>query len=425
MATRKSRCIHSDKSLSRQATDLLLDALFTQRFYTAVAILLFVLEVVLTYVVIQRVKYTEIDWQAYMQEVAGVASGERNYTKLHGATGPLVYPAGFVWLFGLLWRVTGGGRDVRRAQYVFLGVYLLTQALVLVLYRRARIPPVLVGLLAASRRIHSIYVLRLFNDCVAMVFAYAAVFAMCDRRCMRWSGLLLSAGIAIKMNVVLMLPGAAFVWWRAGGWRLVLAQASVVASSQAGVAAPFLWAYPAEYMSRAFDFGRQFDFTWTVNWRFVGAAAFGSSQWALALVVVHALLLAILGLLVWPRLSGSTAWKVLKDGCISRRRRALTILGTDEVLSVMFSANFVGVVCARSLHYQFYSWYFHTLPFLLHKSRLTLPMQLGVWLAIEYAWNVYPSTVFSSALLAAAHVALLVALVRAMSSPKPKRSKAQ
>ena len=39
--------------------------------------------------------YTEIDWKAYMQEVEGYLSGERNYERIRGDTGPLVYPAGF------------------------------------------------------------------------------------------------------------------------------------------------------------------------------------------------------------------------------------------------------------------------------------------------------------------------------------------
>ncbi|KAJ2728174.1 dolichyl-P-Man:Man(5)GlcNAc(2)-PP-dolichol alpha-1,3-mannosyltransferase [Coemansia sp. BCRC 34962] len=356
-----------------------------------------------------------------MQEVAGAIAGERNYTKLQGATGPLVYPAGFVWIFGLLWQATDGGQNIRLAQYVFLAIYVATQALLVAMYRRARVPPALVGLLVLSRRLHSIYVLRLFNDCVAMAFAYVAVLAMCDRRWMKWSGLLLSAGIAVKMNVVLMLPGAAFLWWRTGGWRLTLAQAVAVVGSQVAVAVPFIYEYPAEYVTRAFDLGRQFDFTWTVNWRFVGVSVFESPQWALALVATHAALLATLGLILWPRLSGSTAWTIVKHGCLSSCHRARTAPSTEEVLSVVFSANFVGVVCARSLHYQFYAWYFHTLPFLLHASRLPLLAQLGVWVAIEYAWNIYPSTVSSSVLLAAAHAVLLAATMRAMALLRPKR----
>lgn len=42
----------------------------------------------------------------------------------------------------------------------------------------------------------------------------------------------------------------------------------------------------------------------------------------------------------------------------------------DQVLLIVFSGNFIGVLCARTLHFQFYSWYFHTLPFLLWQVSL-------------------------------------------------------
>ncbi|MFS8008310.1 putative dolichyl-P-Man:Man(5)GlcNAc(2)-PP-dolichol alpha-1,3-mannosyltransferase [Helianthus anomalus] len=34
----------------------------------------------------------------------------------------------------------------------------------------------------------------------------------------------------------------------------------------------------------------------------------------------------------------------------------------------MFTGNFVCIVCARSLHYRFYSWYFYSLPYLLWRT---------------------------------------------------------
>jgi len=49
---------------------------------------------------------TEIDWIAYMQEVAGFLSGDWDYANLRGDTGPLVYPAGFVYIYSALYYIT-------------------------------------------------------------------------------------------------------------------------------------------------------------------------------------------------------------------------------------------------------------------------------------------------------------------------------
>ncbi len=71
---------------------------------------------------------------------------------------------------------------------------------------------------------------------------------------------------------------------------------------------------------------------------------------------------------------------------------------------MVFSSNFVGVVFARSLHYQFYCWYFHCLPFLL--AHIARGKHVGVLLAglatlaaVEYSFNVFPATAMSSAVL--------------------------
>ncbi|KAJ2376282.1 dolichyl-P-Man:Man(5)GlcNAc(2)-PP-dolichol alpha-1,3-mannosyltransferase [Coemansia sp. RSA 2607] len=383
---------------------------FTQRYYWVVAALLFGFEVVANYQIIQRIPYTEIDWKAYMQEVIGVIDGERNYLKLKGDTGPLVYPAGFVWIYQVLYYITDSGTDLRRAQYVFMGLYLATLAIVFGIYRRAHLPPIMLPLLVLSKRVHSIYVLRLFNDPFAILFAYLGIYALTSRSktFSHLSSVLFSLGIAVKMNVQLMLPGIAYIWWRQGGLRRVCAQLAVVTAVQILLALPFLTKFPNEYLARAFDFGRQFDFTWTVNWRFIGKEMFLSQGWSMALIVAHLSLLLMFGLAIWPRLSASTAWVIIKEG-FGAARRITCQPSASEIVTVIFTANFAGIVCARSLHYQFYSWYFHMLPYLLHISNLNLAIQAVLWLCIEYSWNVYPSTTVSSLILLTAHISLLVA----------------
>jgi alpha-1,3-mannosyltransferase len=180
--------------------------------------LLLLVEFVGGIVIIQKVAYTEIDWIAYMQEVEGVLSGEMNYTNLKGDTGPLVYPAGFVYLYGILHFITFNGVNVRLAQYLFHGLYMVFIAVLFALYHRARVlPPWAFALICMSRRIHSIFVLRLFNDCWAMLFLYVAIYFFLKNR---WSigCLFFSLGVSIKMNILLFSPPLLLLLWRRFGF---------------------------------------------------------------------------------------------------------------------------------------------------------------------------------------------------------------
>lgn len=67
------------------------------------------------------------------------------------------------------------------------------------------VPPWALGLLCLSKRLHSIYMLRLFNDCVAVLLAYAAT-ALLLERCWRGAALMYSAAVSVKMSVLLMAP---------------------------------------------------------------------------------------------------------------------------------------------------------------------------------------------------------------------------
>ncbi|RYR52106.1 hypothetical protein Ahy_A06g027030 isoform C [Arachis hypogaea] len=48
---------------------------------------------------------------------------------------------------------------------------------------------------------------------------------------------------------------------------------------------------------------------------------------------------------------------------------SIKILTKEHIVTTMFVGNFIGIVCARSLHYQFYSWYFYSLPYLLWRTQ--------------------------------------------------------
>lgn len=80
---------------------------------------------------------TEIDWEAYMQQVSQYLDGERDYTVIKGATGPLVYPAAHVYIYSILYKLTDGGKNILLAQAIFAWLYLGILTIVMACYRMA------------------------------------------------------------------------------------------------------------------------------------------------------------------------------------------------------------------------------------------------------------------------------------------------
>jgi len=80
----------------------------------------------------------------------------------------------------------------------------------------------------------------------------------------------------------------------------------------------------------------------------------------------------------------------------------------------MFISNFIGVACSRSLHYQFYVWYFHTLPYILWSTPFPDTWKLIIMGIIELCWNTYPSTSLSSSALHVSHIIILYGLLKSM-----------
>lgn len=102
---------------------------------TLAAVLCF--ELALNYLITTRVAYTEIDWEAYMSEVDGYLKGERDYMNIRGGTGPLVYPAGFLYVYSFLRYLAGGdGTNIRAAQWFFVGVYMCNRVVVSFIYKK-------------------------------------------------------------------------------------------------------------------------------------------------------------------------------------------------------------------------------------------------------------------------------------------------
>ncbi len=159
--------------------------------------------------------------------------------------------------------------------------------------------------------------------------------------------------------------------------------------------------------------------------RFVSEEVFLSKQFAVFMMLLHLRLLWAFADRKWFLEEGG-AWNAVRmffkeqggemgvggavaggavAGGVKRRRRLE--LTNERIASMVFASNFLGILCARSLHYQFYSWYFHSIPFILMGSRVPIWCTLPVLAMIEWCWNVFPSTVQSSGVLLGCHLAML------------------
>ncbi len=237
--------------------------------------------------------YTEIDWIAYMQEVKGVMDGQMDYSKLRGDTGPLVYPAGFVYIYSALYVLTDDGENVLRAQWIFLGLYLLTTAAAAILLHRTQmVPNWAIALICLSKRVHSIYMLRCFNDGIAMLLLFLSIMYFIRDK-WKMGSLVFSLAVSVKMNILLFAPGLLLLMLRRLALRGTIVCLSICASLQVLLALPFLLTYPYSYLKGAFDFGRVFTYVWTVNFKFLPEDIFVSKTLGKGLLVLQLLLLAV------------------------------------------------------------------------------------------------------------------------------------
>uniref|UniRef100_A0A0A1XQP3 dolichyl-P-Man:Man5GlcNAc2-PP-dolichol alpha-1,3-mannosyltransferase n=1 Tax=Zeugodacus cucurbitae TaxID=28588 RepID=A0A0A1XQP3_ZEUCU len=444
-----------------------------------VSVFILLAELIININVIWRVPYTEIDWIAYMQECEGFLNGTLDYGQLKGDTGPLVYPAAFVYIYSALYYITSHGQNIRLAQYIFAFIYLLQLWLVLRLYTKSRKVPPYVLLISTftSYRIHSIYVLRLFNDPIAILFLYASLNLFLDRR---WSlgSICFSIAVGVKMNILLFAPALLLFYIMNLGYLKTVLQLAICGGLQLLLGAPFLLTYPNAYINGSFDFGRVFDHEWTVNYRFLTRTLFENQAFHGFLIVIHMLLIVLFGKATVVYFKSYVRLRTLQDQLqpqIDRKNMELEKNRTNEAKSrkknkklaakeneeeltpdqqkflksfekglqkstglkptaqpphpiqkeeqkvsihfekctqlailPFFLYNFIGMFCARSLHYQFYVWYYHSLPHLIWSTNYSLGIRFLLLGLIELCWNTYPSTDFSSSLLHICHIVLLL-----------------
>ncbi|RHY57684.1 hypothetical protein DYB34_007371 [Aphanomyces astaci] len=109
---------------------------------------------------------------------------------------------------------------------------------------------------------------------------------------------------------------------------------------------------------------------------------------------------------------------VIRFFCFMIVRSERVPIRVERIVTSLCVVNFVGICFARTLHYQFYAWYFPTLPYLLWKTNMPLIFKAKVLIICEFAFNTFPATDVSSTVLHLSHFMLLASLFTASDESK-------
>ncbi|VEU22624.1 DEKNAAC103378 [Brettanomyces naardenensis] len=411
---------------------------------------LWIAESIINETIILKVPYTEIDYSTYMQQIDQIEKGQLDYSKVVGDTGPIVYPGGYVWIYSWMKFITDGTDDLRAGQEVFRFLYLGTLLLIFVCYflTNSQIKPYSFYLLLLSKRLHSIYVLRLFNDCFATFFSVATILTLQVAAKVKKPGErvafflclfaadLLAVAISIKMNALLYLPGFLLITYFLCDENLVktLLVSFFGLVIEIGMNSKFLFTQDSEirnqFIANAFNFDHQFLYEWTVNWKFLPEEIFSAKSFQYLLLSGHVAFLLLFLFRRWidqKSITGKSVSLFLQDAILRPHRNTINpgniifsrANSANFVMWVMTLSNLIGVLFSRSLHYQFLCWYFFSLPYLLHTTGLPAIVTIGLFAAHEWCWDTFPATAQTSFTLVV--VLTIIVVANYFSNPLQKK----
>jgi len=220
------------------------------------------------------------------------------------------------------------------------------------------------------------------------------------------------------MNALLFAPAFAVLHLLATGLPESIVSGLSFILVQVLLSLPFTLHNARSYLARSFELSRVFLYKWSTNWKFVSEEAFLSTGFAQTLLLLHGILLLIFA---WRWTEG-----IPLKALLTRRPKQPS---ADTILAAMFTCNLIGILCARSLHYQFYSWYAWTVPYLLWFTEIERPLgfllgrtkdstvivaaanaiRITAWGVLEGSWLVFPATSGSSLAMLSVNLGIVAA----------------
>jgi len=363
------------------------NVLFDWSYFPYLAIALLVCDGIASYILIQVSPYRDANWSDYNAHADGFLNSVFDYSKLQNSTASrIIGPAGYVYLSSVIHLFTGTGCDIERAQYIWGFLYLATLAVVFLLLERTRItPPWAAFVLCCSKQLHSLYVLQLYNDSWAMILVYLAILFFVDD-CWTLGTLLYCGAVSINLGVLHYLPGVVCLLLQRFGFGKAIIRLIAACLVQFLIAWPFLYANYEAYLDGVFDVPRHVQYAYSVSWLFIPKDIILSRSFAIALHCCRFFVLFYIAIKRWwPRLNNPS----FTSGYGKQ-------LPAADIVMTMFTSNYIGIVFSAHMEAHFYTWFFHSLPFLAWVTPYIAAYCLTVLFNIEFMFNAVPATQVTS-----------------------------
>ena len=353
----------------------------------------------------------EVDWKSYVEIIEMIINGEYDYGLIKGENGYCVYPAGFVYEFYFIYYMTSRGKPII-SLFLFLFVFFIMTYVIFKVYDSV-LPKEYNWIkifCAVSTNVEHSVINHRFNDSLAMTPLYLCLFFLINnqKKGLYYATFFYALALSTKTNILLYLPGLIYIFTKIKGPIFAIIQLIIIILFQFIIGYPFIKVSAANYFGKTYDFSREFLYSQTMNWQFIPEEIFHSQFFYNTLAVVHLGILAIFFLFKWEKLS----LNIFKDVRLNDWSWEMKVvpLNKNFILRVLFICNLIGILCFRSLHYQYVVWYFTSFPFLIWQTKFNDFFKVFYLLSYPFVFS-YQRSPLKSIVILIIHLILLISLL--------------
>ncbi|EFA78114.1 hypothetical protein PPL_08762 [Heterostelium album PN500] len=331
------------------------------------------------------------------------SSFDFDYSHFMHYHGPCTYPAGFLYLYGILYYLTGRG-SLQAFQIIWALMEICNFITIKKICDRLKLPIILAILPIISNRLHLYNVRVVINDFPSTFILHLSILLLLNKQYKRFS-VLFSFLVSLKLNYIFYSPAILFIFANTLPFSSILTNLFIMGALQIIIGIPFLLTNPIAYITIAYDISRTLLWEKTRNFKFVGRVIYDSSYFNITLLLLLITTIIIFLIRMWITLdnlksdhksstSAKTANSTTSIINSNIANENIKLYRDRAMLFVFLFVNFLAITFARGLYTPFLCWYFYTYPIVLYFAGYPYSFIIAFFVAHEYLFRFFKDLLF-------------------------------